>query len=719
MLYEGKSITVKALSDGIHEMCFDLSGESVNKFNQATLAELEEAVNAVQREDSITGLLLSSAKKSFFVGADVTEFGTLFKSGQDALVSALLDINALFSSIEDLPFPTVVAINGEALGGGLEICLTCDYRVMASNAKVAVPEVKLGILPGWGGTVRLPRLIGIDNAIEWIATGSNKRASAALKDGAVDAVVAEDQLREASLDLLQQCIDGKFDYRKRREEKRQPIKLSTIEQTMAFESARGVVGAKAGPHYPSPMAIIGTIQKHAPLHRDDAFKVEAAAFAKLAESPVTASLIGIFMKDQYLKKQSKGMQEAAQPVNKAAVLGAGIMGGGIAYQSASCGVPIMMKDINQQALDDGLAESDKLFFKQVKRGKLDQAKAAAAMHRIMPTLSYGDFGDVDLVVEAVVENPKIKQSVLAEVESKIPDTAVLTSNTSTISINLLATDLARPENFCGMHFFNPVHRMPLVEVIKGEKTNDAAVATTVAYARKLGKTPIVVNDCPGFYVNRVLFPYFGGHRLLLQHGADFMHVDKVMERWGWPMGPAYLLDVVGLDTGHHGGEVMAAGFPDRMKYEGDGAADLLFKAERYGQKNSSGFYKYELDKRGKPKKIPDPSVNDVIEPGVLETRELTDEQIVERMMIPMCIEAVRCLEEGIISGPADADIGLIYGLGFPPFRGGILHFIDTIGMKNFCAMCDQYTDLGPLYHPTDGMRKMAEGNHTFFPQAAA
>lgn len=719
MLYEGKSLTVKELDDGIHEMCFDLQGESVNKFNQATITELGEAIAALQRAKNLTGLMLCSAKKSFFVGADITEFGALFRSGDDALIEALLKINALFSSIEDLPCPTVVAINGEALGGGLEVCLACDYRIMASNAKVALPEVKLGILPGWGGTVRLPRIIGIDNAIEWIATGSNKRAAAALKDGAVDAVVPTDKLREASLDLLKNCIEGKFDYKERRIEKREPIPLSTIEQTMAFESARGVVGAKAGPHYPSPMTIISTIQKHAPLHRDDAFKVEAAAFAKLAKSPVTAALIGIFMKDQYLKKQSKGYQEQAGTVSKAAVLGAGIMGGGIAYQSASCGVTILMKDINDKALEDGLAESDKLFFKQVMRGKLDQPGAAAAMHRIIPTLSYGDFGDVDLVVEAVVENPKIKQAVLAEVEALLPESAVLTSNTSTISIDLLAKGLTRPENFCGMHFFNPVHLMPLVEVIRGEKSSDAAIATTVAYARKLGKTPIVVNDCPGFFVNRVLFPYFGGFSKLLAHGADFTRVDKLMERWGWPMGPAYLLDVVGLDTGHHGGQVMAAGFPDRMQYEEDSAADLLYKAERYGQKNSVGFYRYELDRRGKPKKLPDPSVAELIAPAITEKRELTDDQIIQRMMIPMCIETVRCLEENIVSGPADADMGLIYGIGFPPFRGGVLHYMDTVGLGNFCKMCEQYEELGPLYHPTDGMKKMAAAGKSFFPEAKA
>ncbi len=719
MIFEGQSLSVAQAQDGIYEMRFDLKNSSVNKFNQATLTELESAVTALQRQDGVKGLMLTSAKKSFFVGADIGEFGALFQSPEADIVDALGKINALFSSVEDLPFPTVVAINGEALGGGFEICLTCDYRIMASNAKVGLPEVKLGILPGWGGTVRLPRIIGVDNAIEWIATGSNKRAAAALKDGAVDAVVAEDKLRDAALALIQDCIEGKFDYQERRIEKNEPLPLSTIERTMAFTSARGVVGAKAGPHYPSPMTIIGVIEKHASLHRDQAFGVESSAFAKLTKSPVTASLIGIFMKDQYLKKQSKTFAKSAGEVNKAAVLGAGIMGGGIAYQSASSGVPILMKDINQEALDLGLSESDKLFFKQVKRGRLDQAGAASAMHRIVPTLSYGDFADVDLVVEAVVENPKIKQSVLAEVEGLIPEDSVLTSNTSTISIDLLASGLKRPENFCGMHFFNPVHLMPLVEVIRGEKTGDTAVATTVAFARKLGKTPIVVNDCPGFFVNRVLFPYFGGFSKLLTQGADFARVDKLMERWGWPMGPAYLLDVVGIDTGHHGGEVMAEGFPDRMKYDYVTAGDLLYKAERFGQKNGVGFYKYELDKRGKPKKLPDADTAGIIAPSVTEQLEFTDEQIVERMMIPMCIETVRCLEEGIVSGPADADMGLIYGIGFPPFRGGALHYMDTIGLDNFCKMCEQYADLGALYHPTEGMKKMAADGKTFFPQGGA
>ncbi len=714
MVFEGQSLTVAEVKSGLYNMCFDLQGSSVNKFDQATVKELKNAITALQRHDGVKGLMLTSAKSSFFVGADISEFGELFKAPENEIVAELLEIDALFSSLEDLPYPTVAAINGEALGGGLEICLACDYRIMTQKAKIGLPEVKLGILPGWGGTVRLPRIIGVDNAIEWVATGSNKRSAAALKDGAVDAVVAEDHLRDAAMQLLEDCIAGKFDHSKRREEKRQPIPLSTIERTMAFTSARGVVGAKAGPHYPAPMSIISVMEKHASLDRDNAFKVEAAAFAKLTKSPVTAALIGIFLKDQYLKKQSKHLSKGAIDVNKTAVLGAGIMGGGIAYQSASSGVPIVMKDINQKAIDDGIAESDKLFFKQIQRGRLDQKAATAAMHRIQPSLSYGEFGDVDLVVEAVVENPKVKQSVLAEVEQLIPDSAILTSNTSTISINLLAENLARPENFCGMHFFNPVHLMPLVEVIRGEKSSDTAIASTVAYARKLGKTPIVVNDCPGFFVNRVLFPYFGGFSMLLKQGADFQQVDKVMERWGWPMGPAYLLDVVGMDTAYHAGAVMADGFPERMKYDFKSAIDVLYENERFGQKNGVGFYRYEMDKRGKPKKVIEPETAEMIAPTVTEQGSFTDEEIIERMMIPMCIETIRCLEEGIVSGPADADMGLVYGIGFPPFRGGVLHYIDTLGMANFVALCDKYKDLGQLYHATDGMRERAKTSATFF-----
>jgi len=524
-------------------------------------------------------------------------------------------------------------------------------------------------------------------------------------------------VKDAALDLLKGCIAGKFDYQARRDEKINPIKLNQVEQMMAFESAKGVIGGKAGPHYPAPMAALKTIQKHANLPRDKAVEVEAKGFVKVAKTEVCAALVGLFMKDQYIKKVSKSFERQAEPVKKAAVLGAGIMGGGVAYQSASKGTPILMKDINDAALQLGLDEATKLLNKRVSRGRMDSMKMAQVLNSITPTLNYGDFGSVDLVVEAVVENPNVKKAVLAEVESQLPEGAILTSNTSTISITELATALKKPENFCGMHFFNPVPLMPLVEVIRGEKTSEEAVARTVAYAKAMGKTPIVVNDCPGFLVNRVLFPYFGGFSALVSDGADFQKVDKVMERFGWPMGPAYLLDVVGIDTAHHADAVMAAGFPDRMQHEGENAIDRMYSLERFGQKNNKGFYRYELDRKGKPKKLIDEEVPALLAEVVSESRDFTDEEIIERMMIPLCIETVRCLEDGIVDSAAEADMGLIYGIGFPPFRGGALHYLDQIGLDNFCEMAKKYEALGPLYQPTEKMKQMAAAGDKYFPEA--
>jgi 3-hydroxyacyl-CoA dehydrogenase/enoyl-CoA hydratase/3-hydroxybutyryl-CoA epimerase/enoyl-CoA isomerase len=714
MIYEGKAITVTALDSGIVELKFDLKGESVNKFNRLTLTELRAAVEAIKADASIKGVLVSSGKDVFIVGADITEFVDNFKLPDAELLAGNLEVNRIFSDFEDLTVPTVVAINGIALGGGLEMALANDYRVMATTAKVGLPEVKLGIYPGFGGTVRLPRVIGVDNAIEWIASGKENTAEDALKVGAVDAVVVPEKLHEAALDLLKRAIAGEFDHKAKRQPKLEKIKLNAIEQMMAFETAKGFVAGQAGPNYPAPVEAIKTIQKAANFGRDKAIEVEAAGFVKMAKTPAAESLIGLFLNDQELKRKAKAYDKIARNVSQAAVLGAGIMGGGIAYQSALKGTPILMKDINEKGIEQGLAEASKLLGKRVEKGRLTPAKMAEALNAIRPTLSYGDFGHVDIVVEAVVENPKVKQAVLAEVEGQVKEDTILASNTSTISINLLAKALKRPENFVGMHFFNPVHMMPLVEVIRGEKSSEEAVATTVAYAKKMGKNPIVVNDCPGFLVNRVLFPYFGGFARLVSAGVDFVRIDKIMEKFGWPMGPAYLMDVVGIDTGHHGRDVMAEGFPDRMKDERASAIDVLYEANRLGQKNGKGFYSYETDKRGKPKKVFDAEVMDVLKPVIYEQRELSDDDIINWMMIPLCLETVRCLEDGIVETAAEADMGLVYGIGFPPFRGGALRYIDSVGVAEFVALADKYADLGPLYQPTEKLREMAKTGQRFF-----
>ncbi|MFL9812435.1 fatty acid oxidation complex subunit alpha FadB [Stutzerimonas sp. VN223-3] len=714
MIYEGKAITVKALESGIVELNFDLKGESVNKFNRLTLNDLRQAVDAIKADASVKGVIVTSGKDVFIVGADITEFVDNFKMPDEELVAGNLEANKIFSDFEDLGVPTVAAINGIALGGGFEMCMAADYRVMSTAAKVGLPEVKLGIYPGFGGTVRLPRLIGVDNAVEWIASGKENRAEDALKVRAVDAVVAPDQLQAAALDLVKRAISGELDYKAKRQPKLDKLKLNAIEQMMAFETSKGFVAGQAGPNYPAPVEAIKTIQKAANFGRDKAIEVEAAGFVKLAKTSVAQSLVGLFLSDQELKKKAKNYDKQAREVKLAAVLGAGIMGGGIAYQSAVKGTPILMKDIREEGIQMGLNEASKLLGKRVEKGRLTPAKMAEALNAIRPTTSYGDFGNVDIVVEAVVENPKIKQSVLAEVEGLVREDAIIASNTSTISISLLAQALKRPENFCGMHFFNPVHMMPLVEVIRGEKTSETAIATTVAYAKKMGKSPVVVNDCPGFLVNRVLFPYFGGFARLVSAGVDFVRIDKVMEKFGWPMGPAYLMDVVGMDTGHHGRDVMAEGFPDRMKDDRRTAVDALYDANRLGQKNGKGFYSYEMDKRGKPAKVVDPSVQEVLAPIVYEQREVTDEDIINFMMIPLCLETVRCLEDKIVETAAEADMGLIYGIGFPPFRGGALRYIDSIGVAEFVTLADKYADLGPLYQPTAKLREMAANGQRFY-----
>ncbi|WP_207062922.1 fatty acid oxidation complex subunit alpha FadB [Motiliproteus sp. SC1-56] len=713
MIYQGNAIGVKALDEGLVELCFDVKGQPVNTLSQATVTELGEAVEALAAREGVRGLLISSAKDAFIVGADIKEFSDYFARDEAELVAMLQQVNTLFSRVEDLPFPTVAAINGLALGGGFELCLCADYRVMADSAKVGLPETKLGIYPGWGGTVRLPRLIGVDNAIEWIASGSEKRADKALFEGAADAVVPVERVREAALDLLAQCAAGKLDYASRRAEKKGPLKLGQLDTMMAFETAKGFVAGKAGPHYPAPVAAIKTMQKHAALERDAALAVEAKGFVKVAKSDVCRNLVALFLNDQLVKKTAQGFARDAAPVKRAAVLGAGIMGGGIAYQSASRGTPILMKDINEPALEAGMAEAATLLGKQVARGRLDNKGMAKGLAAIRPTLGYSDFAGVDLVVEAVVENPKVKQAVLAEVEGEVSEETVLTSNTSTISIDLLAEGLKRPENFCGMHFFNPVHRMPLVEVIRGAKSSERAVATTVAYAQKLGKTPIVVNDCPGFLVNRVLFPYFAGFDALLKDGVDYRRIDKVMEAFGWPMGPAYLLDVVGLDTAVHAESVMAEGYPDRMQPAAPAFIRALVEQGRLGQKSGEGFYCYEKDRKGKLQKRPNPAVEAQLAGDGIE---ISDEQIVARMMTPLCIETARCLEEGIVGSAAEADMGLVYGIGFPPFRGGALRYLDDLGLATFCQQADELSPLGPLYQPTKAMRALAAENRRYFEQ---
>jgi 3-hydroxyacyl-CoA dehydrogenase/enoyl-CoA hydratase/3-hydroxybutyryl-CoA epimerase/enoyl-CoA isomerase len=492
--------------------------------------------------------------------------------------------------------------------------------------------------------------------------------------------------------------------------------MSAQDAAGIVDTARSEVTKRSGKHQPAATIALEMMGEAASKDRSAALDLEAAAFGRVARTQAAASLVQAFLNDQALKKLFKRHTGSGRAVKQAAVLGAGIMGGGIAYASALRGTPVHLKDIAQPQLDVGIAEACKLLSKQVKNGRLAQAKADVVLAAIEPQLDEAGFDKVDFVIEAVVENLEVKRKVLAALEHSVTPGTVIASNTSSLRIDDIAQPLARPENFVGMHFFNPVPVMQLVEVIQGSKTSEASVSTAVGYAVAMGKTPIVVKDCPGFLVNRVLTAYINAFTQLVADGADFEKVDHAMEAFGWPMGPAYLQDVVGMDVGAHVGDVIAAGYPQRMQPVERNAVKLMAASKRYGQKSGAGFYQYEKDAGGRPRKSASVEAHALV--ATLQPqgrREFADAEIVERMMIPMIVEAAHALEDGVVATPAELDMALLLGVGFPAYAGGPLKYADWLGLDRVVALCDKHAALGPQYAPTARMRAMAAGGLRYYP----
>ena len=714
-LLQGQTVRLTRLDHGLVELCFDRKGEAINKLDRLTLSELHQAVATISATPGVRGVLLTSAKEVFIAGADITEFGALFKLPNEEMLDHFRDSNEVLCGLERLAMPVLAAINGYALGGGLELALCCDYRVMAASAQVGLPEVSLGLFPGLGGTVRLPRLAGLENAIDWIAGGKPSRADAAFDAGVVDQVAAPDQLRAAALALLEHAAAHEQEWRARRAVRQAPVPLAPAAAREVFQQARSRIAAGSPKHQPAAMMALESIESNWPLALALALEVEVRQFGRVAKTQAAASLVQAFLSEQALKKLGRAHAAEARPVRAAAVLGAGIMGGGIAFASALKGVPSRMKDIAQGQLDLGSAEADKLLARQVRQGRLTQDKADAVRRGIVAQLDYAGFDQVDLVVEAVVENIQVKHAVLAELETRIADDAIIASNTSSLRIDDLAVGLARPHNFVGMHFFNPVPVMPLVEIVKGAATSAQAVSTAVGYALAMGKTPVVVKDCPGFLVNRILIANIRAFSQLVADGADFEKVDRAMEEFGWPMGPAYLMDVVGMDTGSHVAKVIAAGYPERMSGNWADVLELMVGQRRFGQKAGIGFYRYEADPAGKPVKLPAADSHALI--AAVQTkgrREFAAQEIVERLMLPMIIEAATALEDGVVATPAELDMALLLGIGFPRYTGGVLKYADWLGMDRVIALSGRYAHLGPPYVATPGMRRMAARGASFY-----
>jgi 3-hydroxyacyl-CoA dehydrogenase/enoyl-CoA hydratase/3-hydroxybutyryl-CoA epimerase/enoyl-CoA isomerase len=715
MLFEGQTIKVDVQDGGIAELRFERGVEPVNKLDALAFGELRRALDAIKANPAIKGVLITSAKDNFIVGADIFEFTRLFQLPENDIAAFVAANSEIITALDDLPVPTVAAIHGLALGGGLEVALAADYRVLSNSAKIGFPEITLGLFPGYGGTVRLPRLIGLGLSAEWIISGAQQSPDKVVLAGAADAIAAPDILRFAALALLEKAITGQSDWQTKRARLKQSLGIATAEAATLLAPAKAQA-AKALPHLPAAHFAVALLEQASGLDRDAALALEAETFAKAAKTQAASSLVAIFVNEQAVKKSIRRYTKDAPPVRKAAVAGAGIMGGGIAYQSASRGVPIIMKDIATAALDHGMTEARKLVAKSVETGRLAQDKADAILGSITPSLTYEGFDNVDVVIEAIVENITVKHTVLREIEALTGPRTILASNTSSLRIGALAEALRRPENFLGMHFFNPVPKMPLVEVVRGPRTSAEAIAAVTGYAAAMGKTPIIVEDCPGFVVNRILTPYLIAFLRLVHDGANFVEIDKAMENFGWPMGPAYLIDVIGMDISHHVVEIVSAGFAPRMDVGYETAINILLRARRLGQKNSQGFYKYQTDAKGRPRKDIDPETERLLGAGQPNGKTRFDEEeIVTRMMLPLILEAARCVEDGIAASPGDVDMCLLLGLGLPRYLGGALKYADYLGLKTVVDGAGKRESLGPIYRPSEHLRAMAAAGEVFYP----
>jgi 3-hydroxyacyl-CoA dehydrogenase/enoyl-CoA hydratase/3-hydroxybutyryl-CoA epimerase/enoyl-CoA isomerase len=713
-MFAGDCVRLRPLEGGLVELCFDRAGEAINKLDDKAVAEFARAVQAIAADPTVRGVLVTSAKEVFIVGADITEFGRKFRCTAQEVARDVLQANQVFVAFEDLAVPTVVAINGFALGGGLELALSGALRVMAQGAQVGVPEVRLGLFPGFGGTVRLPRVAGAQVAVDWVAGGRPAKAADALQAGVVDAVAAPEQLRADALALLWRCVEGQVDWRAAQQRKRVPVPAF---DAAVFDEALAGLARQANKHQPAAEMAVRMMREAVRCDRAQALELEARAFGEVTQTQAAKAMVQGFLNEQAVKKLARRHAEGGRTTRQAAVIGAGIMGGGIAFTSALRGTPVRMKDIAPAALELGLAEAKRQLARQVGQQRLTQEKADAVLAAITAQADDNGLDGVDLVVEAVVENLGVKHKVLAGLESKVRPGTVLASNTSSLRIDDIAAPLQRPQDVVGLHFFNPVPLMPLVEVVRGRRSSDAAVATATAYASSMGKTPIVVKDCPGFLVNRVLTPYILAFCELVAEGADYEQVDRALEAFGWPMGPAYLEDVVGMDTGSHVIDVISAGYPERMRPSRRNAIRALVQQGRLGQKSGAGFYDYDAA-GGKPKRSPSPAARALIaqlQPG--GGRSTDDAQVVERMMLPMLLEAIRCIEEGVVGSAAELDMAMLLGVGFPAYLGGPLKYADWIGTPRLLQRCEALAACGPMYAAPALLREMAVADRKFYPEA--
>jgi 3-hydroxyacyl-CoA dehydrogenase/enoyl-CoA hydratase/3-hydroxybutyryl-CoA epimerase len=711
--------------NGIAHLVIDVVGESVNTLKGEFAEQITQVIADIKAEKSIIGIVLCSGKTNCFVaGADINMLDACVT--REEVVALSRQGQRIFAQLEQLTIPIVAAIDGSCLGGGLELAMACHARICSDNPKssLGLPEVQLGLLPGSGGTQRLPKLVGLQKALDMMLTGKQLRAKQALKVGLVDDVVPSSVLMSvAEQKVMALSQRGKHDRKRKQSAMDKLLENNTVGRNIVYQQAQKTVEAKTQGNYPAPLKIIDCIRTGIEISSESGYQREAEHFADLVMSAESAQLRQLFFATTAMKKEQGVAGIKPESMNKAGVLGGGLMGGGIAFVTATkANMSVRVKDINHKGISQALKYSYQILNKKVKRRFILNSEMQKQLSMITGSVNYTGFKGIDIVVEAVFEDLNLKQKMVAEVENHCHEHTIFASNTSSLPIGKIAAEAKRPENVIGLHYFSPVDKMPLVEIIPHDKTSDQIISNTVAFAKKQGKTPIVVKDKAGFYVNRILAPYMNEAAILLLDGEPIDKIDSALVKFGFPVGPMQLLDEVGIDVGAKIGPILQADLGDR--FAAPNAFDKLLADGRLGKKVKKGFYQYQkksfltsLQDRTKGVKPGQKQVDDSIYEllNILPSGTLSANEMSKRCIFMMLNEAARCVDEGIVRNPRDGDIGAIFGIGFPPFLGGPLRYIDTLGVKSVVAQLTQWADqYGERYLPCQALITMAENDQRYY-----
>lgn len=689
---------------------FIMNNPPVNQLSRHFVKELAQALTGAYESNDVQAIVLTGTGKNFIAGADITQIQGI--ENREDILQQVLKSTRFISSIETGPKPVVAAINGNCLGGGLEIAMACHYRVAAKGVNLGQPEVQIGLIPGAGGTQRLPRLIGLRYALEMITMGRPVKSEIAHQRGLVDEVTEQENLLEKAVPAAGRFVTGELNMKARMTRNMHHWIPSAAEKKAMMDFAKAMVAAQSK-GYIAPMKAVEAIDKGLSYDIDADLEREVELFADCLVSDVAKNLIGIFLNTRAAGRLERIEGVEPAEIRKVAMLGGGVMGSGIVNLLLKEGYETILWDINEDAIEKGVTSVRKTFEYPIEKRKMKQEDLEKMLEKQLTTITdLTDLEEVDLVIEAVLEDMEIKQDIWKQLEGICPSHTIFATNTSALPISEMASILSDPGRMIGLHFFNPAHRMQLLEIICAEQTSDQTLATSVAFGRSIKKIPIVVNDGPGFYVSRQLGGLMGGAIYLTEDGVDGTAVEQAMLNFGMPMGPAALSDLTGIDINYHVNKTFEKKLGERYKVHP--LTDLIYQTGCYGRKTGAGYMDYSGDQP-----VPNQKVVEVIEKYLADNqvkpKEIPEQEIVDLMLANAINEAAYMMEENICNRPQDMDLAMIYGTGFPPYRGGILRYADAWGLKNvYDKLLELEKQYGVHFRPAGLIKEMAESGRTFY-----